>query len=72
MTVIRFCNVILRILIFIVLLPVLVPWILLRLWYFRFVLVKNMTRSGMPKKYAKQLARETKLKNFLRFSIPAL
>jgi len=29
------------------------------------VLIRNMMRSGMPKEYAKQLGKETKLKNFI-------
>jgi len=65
MTVLHIIKFILKILLFIVLLPFLIPWVLFKLWYYRMVLIRNMMRSGMPKEYAKQLGKETKLKNFI-------
>ncbi|NLX76057.1 MAG: hypothetical protein GXZ01_01590 [Clostridiaceae bacterium] len=60
MTVIRFIKFVLKLLLFIILLPVLAILVLLRMCHYRMVLVKHMILSGMPKEYAKQLARESK------------
>jgi dolichyl-phosphate-mannose--protein O-mannosyl transferase len=65
MTVLRIFKFILKLLMFLVFLPVLVLLVLFKLWRYRTVLERNMILSGMPKEYAKQLGKETKLRKLM-------
>jgi len=66
MTMLRTIKFIFKLLLFIIISPVLMLLVLFRSWYYRKALVRNMMQSGMPKEYAKQLGKETKLKNLIR------
>jgi len=65
MTVLR----IIKFILFIVLLPIWIPLISFRIWYYRKVLVRNMIQSGIPKEYAKQLGKEVKLRDFIKIAL---
>jgi len=60
MTALHVIKTVLKLLLFIVLLPILIFVVLIRLWHFRKVLVRNLIESGMPEEYAKQLGKEAK------------
>jgi len=66
MTVIHIVKFVVKLLLFIVFLPILLPFILVRLLCYRAVLVRNMVKSGMPEEYAKMLANETKLRTLIK------
>jgi len=66
MTVLRIIKFILKILLFIVLLPIWIPSILFRVWHYRKVLVRNMIQSGIPEEFAKQLGKEVKLRYLIK------
>jgi hypothetical protein len=56
-TIILIIKLLIKLLLFIAILPVLVLFVVFRLRLYRMILVKNMMEAGMPKEYAKQLAR---------------
>lgn len=59
----RIGKFVVKILLFLILLPLILIWIAARVWLHRFVLKKQLVKSGMPKKQARQLAKQVKLKN---------
>ena len=65
MTVVHFIKFIIKLLLFIVLLPFFLLWIYLRYRIFRFALITAMKEANMPKDYAKELAREMSIRKFL-------
>jgi len=62
MTAIHFTKFIIKVLLFIVLIPFLILWFYVRYRIFRHVLIKNMVESNMPKDFAKSLAHEMSIK----------
>lgn len=50
---------ILRLLLFLALLPIIAVYALLRIWYFRLVFVRHARRCGMPKRHAKMVLKKT-------------
>ena len=65
MAVLHIIKFVIKLLLFIVLLPFLISWFLFRIWHYKIVFVKNMMQSGMPKEYAKKLGKEIKLRNLM-------
>ena len=65
MTVIHFIKFIIKLLLFIVLLPFFLVWVYVRCRIFRFSLIKAMKKANMPKDYAKELANEMSMFKFL-------
>jgi len=58
---------ILKILLLIVFLPFVILWMLIVYANYRFVLINNLVKSGMPKDMAKIIAKETKPSKMIDF-----
>ena len=65
MTVIRYVKFVIKLLLFIILLPFFLLWAYVRYRIFKFALIKAMKKANMPKNYAKKLAREMSISSFL-------
>lgn len=54
----HFIKFIIKLLLFIIFLPLILLWLLIRYLIYRAALIHNMVKSGMPKKAAKDFAKE--------------
>lgn len=67
MTVYYIIKFILRILLFIILMPFIILWLCMVYAKYKYYLIKNLVESGMPKDMAKIIAKETKPSKMLDF-----
>lgn len=65
-TAIHIIKFIIKILLFIILLPFFMTWIYVRYRLFRYVLMQELINAGISKDYAKRLADEMQLKKFIK------
>lgn len=64
-TAIRIFKLVIKLLLLVIFFPLLALWLLLGYWKYRIVLTRQLVKSGVPRKYAWQLAGESK--KFLSF-----
>lgn len=67
MTVFYIIKFIFKILLFIILLPFIIIWLLIVYAKYKYFLIKNLVESGMPADMAKEIAKETKPSKMLDF-----
>ncbi|MHB1154460.1 MAG: hypothetical protein ACYCWE_03135 [Eubacteriales bacterium] len=67
MTVFYITKFILKLLLFIVFLPLILCWLFIVYANYKFVLINNLVKSGMPRDMAKAIAKETKPSKMIDF-----
>lgn len=68
MTAIHILKFIIRLMLFIIFLPLTLLVMSLKYLHFKAILIHNLEFSGMPRKLAKELAKETKMGKMISFN----
>jgi hypothetical protein len=66
MTVARFVLFAIRLILYLLFSPFMFLWILGKVQYCRLQMIKSMTQSGMPKEYAREIAKDVKFTRILK------